>query len=219
MKSQTPGTHWSSRRVAVAAAGSLLTLAALVAMWPIAGGWCTAFGARVLNVTMSDPGRNVTARFEPGEEQGHLIAVVRLESQRRPFQATAEFKLILSFYLQFATLLALTAWTPVPWRRRWGAALLGLAALVVIQHFTVWLSLMRPLMDHPASRLNFSPAEQGFVRSVWAVVVLAARPATWMSIPVLLWILLTFRRGDFQKMLTPIAKPEGGRTAGPSCDP
>lgn len=199
----------------IAAVGGLLTLVALVALWPMTGDRLTAFGAALLNVTMSEPGWNATARFDPGQEEGRLLGVVRLDSQGQSFTATADFRLFLSFYLQFGTLLALTAWTPVPWRRRWRAALVGLMALTVVQYFTVWLSLMRPLIDHRASPLDFSPAAQGFVRFIWPALV--TRPAMWMGIPVVLWILLTFRRGDLQRMLTPSAQPGAdGSTAPPA---
>ena len=91
-----------------------------------------------------------------------------------------------------ALTLALVAATPIPWRRRWLSLLCGF----VLIHVFIWLSLQSWVWAHAqeVSLLTLS--------SFWAKIAaeldytLLNQMGVSFTVPVLIWILVTFRQQD-----------------------
>lgn len=111
------------------------------------------------------------------------------------------------FWQPMALMLALILATPVPWRRRGIAALAGTAVLaclgLVFLKFCIWSE------SSEVNLVSLSPA--------WKTAMLRIEDLwkfqTILTIPVLVWILVTFRRSDFSipSLLPANGSPEAHR--------
>lgn len=126
-------------------------------------------------------------------------------------------------YAPTAMLLALILASPVPWKRRAWAILLGL----ILMHVWIAGSLLL-LVIHAYSRggdlalFDFGPTLNRGLAYLVEVVVTA--PVTKYAVPAVFWVLVTFRRSDWQRLMPPKRGAEsspadrsglkGGRSSG-----
>jgi hypothetical protein len=99
------------------------------------------------------------------------------------------------------TLVALILATPVAWRRRGIALLIGLALLIPFVALRIGLPLMLEFAreDLPMRQYQFS--------SWWTSVLMQAKialveaPASFFVVPIFIWIVATFRRSDWSSLM------------------
>ncbi len=193
-------------RLALFALCCSLSVIGLAAMWPLLAQPYMRFVATELTLLLPDLGGGASARYEPIMHRGRPLVEAEIAHPRWPSPASAKMKPVGHLYLQAVLLLCLCVWSPVPWRRRFGATAFGLAALLFVHLLTVWLDLVTAMMTCTVKPFEMSPLELKTIHVVWEA--LALRHAVWLSIPVILWILLTFRREDSQRILVcPAAQP------------
>jgi len=111
--------------------------------------------------------------------------------------------------------LALSAGPRMAWSRRWRATLVGLGLI----HLYVFLRLSVYLLEQWTAHARDYPAHEhpAFLASGWwnEVIVnlskLQADPAVYVTVPVLIWGLVSFRRLDWDTLLgrRPAANPAG----------
>ncbi len=79
------------------------------------------------------------------------------------------------------------------------ALLWGLVLVNAFVAFRVWLQLVNAYSDPNALAIfSLSPFWKGMLRA--AVLVLFRAPAAHYVVPMFIWMLVTFRRGDLQGM-------------------
>ena len=108
----------------------------------------------------------------------------------------------LTGYLPTAEVIALILALPIPWSRRWKALFWG---LVLVNGFVVlrleitllyWFSGDRPFA-------LYSPGPFWSEVLVGAREVVVVSPMLTFAVPVFIWILVTFRRGDLEQWMAP----------------
>ena len=177
----------------------LLAFIPLILLWPAvsrvygkllrqAGNALVGFGSegRIRFSTVSDGGPH------------HDTKVVVVDHQARTQRSTT-FSSRKYGYMPTTLVLALIVATPIPWSRRWRAVLWGL----------LWVHV------YVAVRLVFLPdayavvgaEEPRTLHQLWIAALgrlyfgMDASTAGWMFVPVAIWALVTFRRGDWPGIL------------------
>jgi len=93
---------------------------------------------------------------------------------------------------------------PVTWRRRLLALLAGLVLVNAFVAFRVWLQLINAYSDANALALySLSPFWKNVLRAT--VLVVFRAPAAHYVVPMFIWMVVTFRRGDLRNVF---ARPE-----------
>ena len=100
-------------------------------------------------------------------------------------------------YLPTATLIALVLATPTPWSRQWRALLLGLALVNGFVVVRVALALVRGFRG--VDLFVYGPFGDAVVDIAFQAVFVSS--VTSCVVPALIWILVTFRREDFDTVL------------------
>ena len=103
-------------------------------------------------------------------------------------------------YLPLAAFLALILPTPIPWARRWKALLWGVLGVHVFALLRVLLLIIFGFSG-PGGGYLFHPTP--FWMNVLGVTVdiVAVNIVSSFVVPTLIWILVTFRRGDWEMIL------------------
>jgi hypothetical protein len=105
-------------------------------------------------------------------------------------------------YLPLAALVALTLATPVPWSRRWKALGWGVLWIHVFVLLRVFTLVLFGFCGPPPVGL-FYPGP------FWAQVIeitsniIGVSPVTTFVVPILIWIVVCFRREDWESILAP----------------
>ncbi len=105
-------------------------------------------------------------------------------------------------YVPTALFLALALPTPIRWRRRWRAVLLGLLLVNVFVLVRVWMMIFNALCSDTELALFFpSP----FWRSglAFATETLTKSLTTCFVVPLAIWVLVCFRRSDLAALRDP----------------
>ena len=103
-------------------------------------------------------------------------------------------------YLPFAAFLALMLATPIPWSRRWKTLLWGVFWIHLFVVFRIFLLVVFGFCNPPPVGL-FAPSP------FWAKIistttdVIGVSPVTSFVAPILIWILVAFRREDWARIL------------------
>ena len=93
-----------------------------------------------------------------------------------------------------ATFLALMLATPIPWSRRWRALGWGILCVHVFVALRVLVVVVYGFCGPPGLAL-FSPGRfwMGIAPAILSISIV---PATTFMVPIFIWILVSFRRGD-----------------------
>jgi len=103
-------------------------------------------------------------------------------------------------YLPTVLLAALVMATPLPWKRRFFALLWGLLSMHLFLGLLMLIMILNQCSQFPAMNLvHLGPFQEQVVHSTYDVFIhhLGAR----LAVPVLLWILICFRRDDLERIL------------------
>jgi len=158
-------------------------------------------------------GSGGVVRFRPLQaEQGRFDSEIKVGKRGSPHFTTTPYDSILAGYLPMAETIALVLATPIPWRRRWEALFYGVllangfVALKVYILLLHWFSIEKPWALYTLSQ---------FWNNVLAAVLefIVVAPTCTFLVPVLIWILVTFRREDIRRF---VASTEKTVTAQPA---
>lgn len=108
-------------------------------------------------------------------------------------------------YLAAAVLIALTLATPVSRRRKALSLGIGLALIHVFLIFRIWLGLVDAFSDEQLGMIHLAPSLK-YSLSL-AVLMLSGSSEASYIVPFVIWILVTFRRSDWQRLGFPSAAP------------
>jgi hypothetical protein len=158
-------------------------------------------------------GSNSAVTFTQISNVDHMKdTTIRMEKLRppplRPHSMEVDIKCVYAGYRPTAFAVALILATPVPWRRRVWALLWGLLLINIFVAFRVGLW---PLLffSHPSiAVVTLGPSTRTVLEKLFLVFYRA--PEMHYIVPAFVWLLVTFRRDDLQRMLT-----RGGWKAGP----
>jgi len=192
----------SPRRLA---AGFFLRLivayALLMLSWPgVEHGYARLFRAAAQAV-FSDFGRDGVVRLEPRLPSNSAHDTSLIVTNRR---TGSSFVLGVSSryfgYVPTAFLVALTISTPLPWRRRGQALAYGLLAIHGWIAVTVILLIVHGFSFSVPPLLYDLPLLPSYALAGLAQVIQVA-PLNWLVVPLFIWLMVTFRRGDLAAML------------------
>lgn len=195
-----------TRRIAGFALRFAVVYLALVAAWPVLAPAYRPVYCALGNVLFRGGEASVEFRTkDPGSDLDVELVLTNRGTGARARMANSS-RLI--GYLPTVTLIALVLATPVSWKRRRRALLLGLALVTLFVALRMALPIRRefsnpelaPLMvHHPGAvgRWALGVAQRAFLRA----------PASWFVVPILIWIGVAFRRRDWELLEEPEAGP------------
>lgn len=184
--------------------------ALLIAPWP---GLMDAYRAcfrSVGNRLFQSVGRGGSVSFEPYASEDHAEDTKLVFTKVKHYRASADIRINSAYvgYRPTAFLLALVLASPVPWSRRGWALLSGLVLVGVFVAMRTWLRIIDIFSNDNALFLyTLAPWMKHTLRA--GVLVLFRAPAAHYIVPMLIWMIVTFRRGDLQALLfqTDIEQP------------
>ena len=187
----------------------------LLAIWPgggLRGIYSQAFRAGA-GALFGSFGSRGLVRFEPPETASlSQDTKVTFKNRQTGMAQSIGCSAWLMGYLPFAAFLALMLATPIPWSRRWKTLLWGVFWIHLFVVFRIFLLVVFGFCNPPPVGL-FAPSP------FWAKIistttdVIGVSPVTSFVAPILIWILVAFRREDWARILemTP-ARPSTTRT-------
>ncbi|UCE61026.1 MAG: hypothetical protein JSU63_04590 [Phycisphaerales bacterium] len=198
----------------------VLTYGLFIALWVGIGDWyASAFRSAGTSI-FKDFGPSGIVVFQAKEEPTALwdsdILLGNHETKRalpKPFGTRYRG------YAPTSVLLALVFASPLPWRRRLLAAAAGLVLLYLWIGFGLWLQIMAGYAGSDEIRMyELTP----FVDKTLSYMsfVVATSTVSQYAMPVFFWILVTFRRDDWELILSS-SKAGGGQdgAASPRSEP
>lgn len=170
----------------------------LIAPWP---GLDTAYRAvfrAIHRPLFCDFGSNGTVTFKPEPDpadgwNSHLILTNTKSGTRMQITYRSRHA-----YLACALTVALVLATPLPWTRRWKSLLIALLLIHLFLAVRLGLGLLDAFSEERMGVLSFTPNLKRALQL--CVVMLLVSPETTFVVPVFVWIVATFRRGDFQRL-------------------
>lgn len=137
-------------------------------------------------------------RFQPARAvQGRLDSEIVVRKRGCPTFATTQHDSIATGYLPTVETIALVLATPIPWRRRWKALLYGVLLANGFVALRVYVTLLHWFsVEQPWALYTPNPFGKKVLASVFEFIAVAP-PCTFLM-PVLIWILVTFRRDDIR---------------------
>lgn len=175
--------------------------AVLLFLWPITGqAYCSAFRAiGTLVYGSNDRSKEIAFESFPQGYHSHYTRVVIVNpAMMKPDGSGPVRNLDLDTrafgWMPLALLLALILATPLPWERRRWALLWGF----ICQQGFVILALGYCIWNE-SSEIGMVSLSAASKEAAMAVRSMLAGQLM-MAVPILIWILVTFRKGDFQKI-------------------
>ena len=104
-------------------------------------------------------------------------------------------------YLPLAAFLAPMLATPIPWTRRWKALLWGVFWVHVFVVLRIFLQVLYGFCIHPPPTGLFLPGPFWMKVIGVSTDVISVSPVTTFVVPIFIWILVSFRREDWAKIL------------------
>ncbi len=139
-----------------------------------------------------------------GKDAKDTVAV--LVNVKSGVKGTMEMNSRLMGYLPTAFVVALILATPVPWRRRGWALLGGVILMSAFAGLELALRLLDAFSDaNPLAVFTFGPWTKGALLIFLNVIGMS--PVTAYIAPIFVWIVTTFRRDDWQALLSERASP------------
>ena len=184
--------------------------ALLAAPWPgVHGAYnaCFRAGGNLIYGTMGEAG---AAKFTPlSSTGGGSDTLVTLKKRQPPYaQGGVKFSSVQIGYWPTVFFIALAVATPIPWKRRWQAMVLGLIFVQAFIAFRVGLFLVDAFSNGDILAIySFSGWFKFILHSV--SLVFFRSPAMHYIGPLFIWLAVTFRRGDFETIMgyAPSGKP------------
>lgn len=186
----------AARTIAAFFARLAVTYAALLGLWFIVGGgYGTAF--RFAGELVFGSLGPISIRFEEHHDGTPMDTNLVLKNAQTGARGQCPASSLYLGYLPLAFTAALVAATPLPWGRRGRALLWGLLAVHLYIGFRVGLKLLA-LLNGEHALAAFSLGQSGdsvvaFVADLFCV----ALAGCYLG-PILIWMLVSFRRGDWQ---------------------
>lgn len=168
--------------------------------WPGVRQGYAAFYRSAANGLFGSFGAEGVVRFRPAQsEQGRFDSEIQVSKPGCPNLGVLQHDSILTGYLPMAETIALVLATPILWRRRWKALLYGVLLVNGFVALSVCITLLH-LFSIEQPWALFKPGE--FWSKVLARVseCVTVAPTCTFLVPVLIWILVTFRREDFSRL-------------------
>jgi hypothetical protein len=183
------------RQILLFCVRSVALYALLAAPWPgVREGYAAAFH-RAAGVFLGTFGQQGIVRFRP-MTAGYAMQDTEIEMvHRRGGGQRIGYNASYAGYLPTALLISLIVSTPVSWRRRGWALAWGLLLIHLFILLRVWLLLLYEFRTGaPVGFYDFG----AFTRLSLRILVegISVSPVTSCIVPVLIWILVTFRRQD-----------------------
>ena len=183
---------------------TLLVLAAvtyggLAALWRVVDGVYANVAVGILNFTMNNLGGGASGVYQVGSGHRGQHFVATLSHTQWPFTVTRNVMLD-QYYMEMVLLVALIVWSPVVRNRRGWSLVLSMVVLH-IWFFVVTYILLFDTM------INQSPSSPFAIGLFWRGVLskvnffLNISPVSEFLVPMLLWIVFTFRRGDLAGLM------------------
>lgn len=160
-----------------------------------AGAYAAAFrgAGNVLFRTFGSSGRVYFNPLPPGKERDTEVAVenIKVRGARGTFDANSRRM----GFMATAFVTALVMATPIGWRRRFVALAWALMLISGFVAFKMYLQLVDAFSDNNVLAMY---SLSGFTKTMVIVLikVFSKSPVTAYIAPVLIWILVAFRRGD-----------------------
>lgn len=184
-----------ARRIAGFGLRFVLAYGLLVAAWPVLRPVFRPFYCALGNVLFE--GGEASVHFRPLETAGQLdIQLVMTKRGPPPVTARMENNSRLVGYMPMVSLVAFVLASPIPWKRRRRALWVGLLLTSLFVALRMAIPIWRDFGNadalqvyHPGSfaRWVLGIAERAFLNA----------PASFFVVPVLIWILVAFRREDW----------------------
>lgn len=176
--------------------------ALLIAPWPgVMDAYRAVFRAAGNRVFQSI-GRGGSVSFEPRTSVDHTGDTTLVFTKVRHYRASTDMQVNSAYvgYRPTAFLVALVLASPVPWSRRVVALLVGLVLVTGFVAARVWLQVFDVFTNGDALVL-FSPAP--WMKQVLraSVLILFRAPAGHYMVPMLIWMVVIYRRGDMRALL------------------
>lgn len=192
----------------------IVPFSGLVTIRPLTDAYRAAF-RRAGNVLFAHLGGGASATFEPiAAAEYHEDTRIVLRNRRVPEgKLSMDIKAAWTGYRPTAFLVALVVATPLPWRRRAAAMLWGLLGVHLFIVLRITLHLLNMLSDpHPLAAFSFTPFTKSILSPAARLLFLA--PFMTYAAPAIIWLLVTFRRGDPARFLG-FGRREAGDTPAP----
>ncbi len=183
-----------------------------VIAWPGIQGACTVVFCAGGNLVFRSliPGGSV--RFHPLPDTGDKLDTrIHLTNKRSQAMAKISAYSRRFAYLQSALLVSLVLATPLPWRRRLWTLLCGLILLNVVIACNMLIGLLRAFASR-VGLLNLTPAWDKVLQVAYELAFINV--ASLWPLPVLVWILVSFRRADLVKWVHTATHPAVQRGIG-----
>jgi hypothetical protein len=190
-----------------------LVYAVLVLAWPVVRPAYGAFYRALGNIVFQGGAGEVRFGRKPevDPEEGFDVEVVMTKRGVRGVKNVMSSSSRLIGCLPTVSLVALVLATPISWRRRRRALLWGLLLVQLFVVLRMGIPIVRDF-SHPNAIQVYHPgglgrwllgvAERAFLRA----------PASWFVVPILIWILVAFRRDDRELLA---AEPRDGAPNSP----
>ena len=101
-------------------------------------------------------------------------------------------------YLPTAELVALILATPIPWWRRWKALAWGILGIIAFVALEAGITILYSLTDVRLPALDVTPSTSKVCVQIYEIMVVS--PTVSLVIPVLVWLLVSFRRSDWDRV-------------------
>ncbi|MCK4343608.1 MAG: zinc ribbon domain-containing protein, partial [Phycisphaerae bacterium] len=200
----------------------LLTFGVLMAAWPLLSNAYTAVFHAGGNLVFGSFGSEGQVRFErmPADKpSSRTDTQMVLRNRTTRFESVHNTSVRYLGYVPTIVIITLVLNTPIPWRRRWLALLLG---FLLVQGFVairiVLLLLHHFSADNEVAQYSFNLFWKGVLTQTCGALV-GAPPSAYV-VPILIWIAVAFRRGDLVQWMnstSKLAPAEAFGTEEPPC--
>ena len=178
--------------------------------WPGVRGAYSASYREGANLLFGQSDEELMISFRSLSDEKEPAKDIELVMRRRgtDVERTTPIDSRLSGYLPTAVVVALTLATPIPWSRRWTALLWGLVWVNVFIAAREVPTLLYTLTHPPPFHAGLNPMWGKIAYRVYEIV--GRVPTTSFIVPILIWILVTFRRTDWAKFLVSPSSSRAG---------
>jgi hypothetical protein len=198
-----------ARRIGGFALRFALAYGLLVLAWPLLRPVFRPCYCALGNLLFGDGllGGEASAHFRPLELSGQGdveldIGLVLTKRGPPPVTARMENNSRLVGYMPMVSLVAFVLASPIPWKRRRRALLIGLALVSAFVAVRMAIPILRDFSNPDALQV-FRPGASARRLLEIAERALLRAPASFFVVPIFLWILVAFRREDWEIVAEP----------------
>jgi hypothetical protein len=189
-----------TRRIAGFALRFAVVYAVLVLAWPVLRSGFRPLYCGLGNLVLSGVDGSLgegTVRFHPLDTPADLdIQLVLTKRGPPPVTARMENSSRLVGYLPLVSLIALVLASPIAWKRRRRALLLGIPLVAAFVAVRMAIPIRRDFSRADALQLHDPGPFARWLLGVAERALLEA-PASFFVVPILIWVVVAFRREDW----------------------